>query len=39
MNKMEIVEEILEDPACIYISLEPTKINPPDVFRKRRFGI
>jgi ATP-binding cassette subfamily F protein 3 len=29
MNKMEIVEEILEDPTCIFIFPEPTKINPP----------
>ena len=29
MNKMEIVEEILEDPTCIFIFPEPNKINPP----------
>ena len=29
MNKMEIVEEILEDPTCIFVFPEPTKINPP----------
>ena len=29
---MEIVEEILEDPTCIFVFPEPTKINPP-VFR------
>ena len=29
MNRMEIVEEILEDPTCIFIFPEPTKINPP----------
>ena len=29
MNKMEIVEEILEDPTCIFIFPEPAKINPP----------
>ena len=29
MNKMEIVEEILQDPSCIFVFPEPTKINPP----------
>ena len=29
MNKIEIVEEILEDPTCIFIFPEPEKINPP----------
>ena len=29
LNKMEIVEEILEDPTCIFVFPEPTKINPP----------
>ena len=29
MNKMEIVEEILEDPTCIFVFPEPEKINPP----------
>ena len=28
MNKMEIVEEKIEDPTCIFIFPEPTKINP-----------
>jgi len=29
MNKMELVEEILEDPTCIFVFPEPDKINPP----------
>ena len=29
MNKMELVEEILEDPTCIFDLPEPEKINPP----------
>ena len=29
MNKMELVEEILEDPTCIFVFPEPEKINPP----------
>ena len=29
MNKMELVEEILEDPTCIFDFPDPEKINPP----------
>ena len=29
LNKMEIIEEILEDPTCIFIFPKPEKINPP----------
>ena len=29
MNKMELVDEILEDPMCIFVFPEPEKISPP----------
>ena len=29
LNKMELVEEILEDPSCIFIFPKPDTINPP----------
>ena len=29
MNKIEVVEEILEDPTCIFIFPTPDKLNPP----------
>jgi ATP-binding cassette subfamily F protein 3 len=29
MNKIEIVEEILEDPTCIFLFPVPEKLNPP----------
>lgn len=29
MNKIEIVEEILEDPTCIFVFPTPEKLNPP----------
>jgi len=29
LNRMELVEEILEDPTCIFVFPEPEKLNPP----------
>lgn len=29
MNKIEIIEEILEDPTCIFVFPNPEKLNPP----------
>jgi ATP-binding cassette subfamily F protein 3 len=29
MNKIEIIEEILEDPTCIFVFPSPDKLNPP----------
>lgn len=29
MNKIEIIEEILEDPSCIFVFPVPDKLNPP----------
>ena len=29
MNKIEIIEEILEDPSCIFVFPTPDKLNPP----------
>jgi ATP-binding cassette subfamily F protein 3 len=29
MNKIEIIEEILEDPTCIFVFPVPEKLNPP----------
>ena len=31
MNKMETVEEVVEDPTCVFIFPQPEKIKPPGV--------
>jgi len=29
MNKMELVDEIIEDPSCVFIFPNPEKLRPP----------
>ena len=29
INKMELVEEVIEDPSCVFIFPTPDKLRPP----------